>query len=235
MGLFNRKIQETGEADALAAELATLRAVLVNYPPGHRLKPGERCACPKCGALSFVVLGNRVSKSTSHRCADCQHAWVITERATAIVEAEDARSMAKMLEDAQAAGDGRPLQVLLVEDDPADAAMVQSILAPAIPGVVQLVHVDSRHEAESVASLGFDVVLLDLNLPDSRGMKTAEHFSAAHPDAHVCVCTGDRDLADSAVRQGRPILHKRHLVDLIDLRHQGTAELIAVLRTTAAA
>jgi len=235
MGLFNRKPAPLSISESVAKELDVLRAVMAKSPPGHQLRQGDRCACPVCGTTSFVVSGNRNTSSSAHRCVNCDHAWVITARALKAYAAEDSTRTADLLAAATAAGTGAPLQVLLVEDDPADAAMVHAILAPVIPDAVQIVHVDNRGEAERTALLGFDVVLLDLNLPDSVGADTEAHFRSAVPGAKVCVCTGDGDLASSALGAGRPVLHKHQLVDLAGRHQHGTAELLAVLRAAAAA
>ncbi len=235
MGLFSKKRQESLDLGlgSIEAEIAVAERVLLNYPPGHRLRPGERCLCPECGELGFVTMGNRTSKSTVHTCASCHARWELTERALDALAQREAESTTALLAAAAGKNGGKPLQVLLVEDDPADAALVQAILAPAIPDAVQLVTVDTRHEADEMAHLGFDVILLDLNLSDSRGVATAERFTAAHPEAHVCVCTGDESLAGHTNVLGLPVLHKDRLVELIDRRHQGTAELLTVLHDTA--
>jgi signal transduction histidine kinase len=55
-----------------------------------------------------------------------------------------------------------------------------------------------------LASREFDAVLLDLNLPDSRGMETFERLRAAVPEVPIIVCTGidDRQIALRALRGG---------------------------------
>ncbi len=234
MGIFHRKSDELSFSEPLAQELEVVRAVMANSQPGHVLRQGDRCACPHCGATSFVVSGNRNTLTCTHRCVDCDQAWAITTRALHAFAAEDAARTADLLAEAKANNTGGPLQILLVEDDPADAAMVHAILAPAIPEAVQIVHVDNRNEAEQTALLGFDVVLLDLNLPDSAGADTEAHFRAAVPGAKVCVCTGDGELASSTLGAGRPVLYKQQLVDLVGQQQRGTAELLAVLRAAAA-
>jgi CheY-like chemotaxis protein len=63
-----------------------------------------------------------------------------------------------------------PLRVLLVEDSPVDAGLIQAILRSSS---LQLTTVDRLSEALTVLrSTQINVILLDLNLPDSHGLDT---------------------------------------------------------------
>ncbi|MBF0560568.1 MAG: diguanylate cyclase [Alphaproteobacteria bacterium] len=96
-------------------------------------------------------------------------------------------------------------RVLLVEDDPGDAYLVVTSLRK-----VQFDRFDTTiSDCLSLAigcarSLPFDVVLLDLSLPDSRGMQTIRAFRQAAPDLPVIVLTGleDRDVGLQALKEG---------------------------------
>jgi signal transduction histidine kinase len=57
---------------------------------------------------------------------------------------------------------------------------------------------------ELLARRSFDVVLLDLSLPDSRGLLTVEHANAAAPELPIVVLTGldDEETGIEAVRRG---------------------------------
>jgi len=98
----------------------------------------------------------------------------------------------------------QPIRILLVEDNPADARLLQEALAEtAEPFDVS--HVELLQAAlDRVASEPFDAVLLDLFLPDSRGMETVERATAAVPQAPIVVLTGSDDeaVAIEAVRRG---------------------------------
>ena len=96
------------------------------------------------------------------------------------------------------------LRVLLIEDNPHDARFVKAMLAEVRP-TPSLVH-DSYLE-EGVRRLqagGFDVVLLDLSLPDGSGLQAVRSVIAAAPRVPVVVLTGldDSDVATAAMRQG---------------------------------
>ncbi len=84
---------------------------------------------------------------------------------------------------------GGPLRVLLVEDDPLDAALVQEMLRDEAQ--VEIECFDRVTAALDVLQRkGADVVLLDLGLPDSNGLETVRHVVAAAPEVPVIVHTG---------------------------------------------
>ena len=98
-----------------------------------------------------------------------------------------------------------PTSILLVEDSPSDAALLQESLNEYAPGQFQFSHVETLTEA--LARLGqqrFDVLLLDLSLPDSQGRETFRRAKAAAPEAPILLLTGggDEGVGLEAVRQG---------------------------------
>lgn len=90
------------------------------------------------------------------------------------------------------------IHILLVEDNPGDARLVQLQLRE-VSSPISMVHVDHLATAiERLASERFDAVLLDLSLPDSAGMNTVSKLLAKAPQVAVVVLTG---LADEATGQ----------------------------------
>jgi len=86
------------------------------------------------------------------------------------------------------------IRALLVEDNPADAEIVAIDLEEAGGERFQLTHVPRLNEAiERLRSEPFDVALLDLTLPDSRGIETVARFRAEAPDVAIVVMTGSLD------------------------------------------
>ena len=83
------------------------------------------------------------------------------------------------------------LRILLVEGIGADALTVQGALAQCFGDDFALTHVErladafNRMEAEK-----FDVVLLDLMLPDSSGLDTFLRLSRHEPRVPLLVLTG---------------------------------------------
>jgi DNA-binding NarL/FixJ family response regulator len=98
-----------------------------------------------------------------------------------------------------------PMKILLVEDNPGDVRLIRETLAEAENFACQMVHVDRLAEAlQRLRAEHFDVVLLDLSLPDSRGLSTIIHTHEQAPSVPIVVLTGldDEALAVSAVREG---------------------------------
>ncbi|WP_448189547.1 response regulator [Azospirillum sp. sgz301742] len=98
-----------------------------------------------------------------------------------------------------------PIQVLLVEDDPGDARLVQICLRQPKPGAFAVHHAAKLGEALGwLAANSVDVILLDLSLPDSTGFGTIEKVRGAFPGIPVIVLTGldDTDFAVHAVEAG---------------------------------
>jgi len=99
----------------------------------------------------------------------------------------------------------RPLSCLLVEDNPGDARLLREMLREAPPGAVALQHVTRMADAEAaLRAQGFDVVLLDLGLPDSQDIASIQRVRAVAPAVPVVLLTGldDEDLAARAAREG---------------------------------
>lgn len=84
--------------------------------------------------------------------------------------------------------------MLLVEDDDADALIVDDLLSEALPGA-RITR--SRTFSDALAELGsgIDCVLLDLKLPDAEGLDTVLRLRAQAPDTPLIVLTGLHDEA----------------------------------------
>ncbi|QIR38168.1 response regulator [Tolypothrix sp. PCC 7910] len=100
---------------------------------------------------------------------------------------------------------GETIKVLLVEDNPGDVLLLQEFLQDVTAAEVELMPVEQLDEALSyLARESFDVMLLDLSLPDSQGLET---FIKAHNQAKstpIIVLTGiaDETLALRAMQEG---------------------------------
>src|SRR3989338_7869992 len=87
-----------------------------------------------------------------------------------------------------------PINVLLVEDNRADARMVQEMLRAAEPERCELKIAKSLSAAlESLKKSGIDVVLLDLDLPDSRGIETLVKVRESAREIPIIVTTTQED------------------------------------------
>lgn len=97
------------------------------------------------------------------------------------------------------------LRILLVEDQPADARLVREILSEAPDLESRISHVCRLREAlERIAEETFDVVLLDLGLPDARGLEALRILHQRAVTLPIIVLSGldSVDLAVQAVREG---------------------------------
>ena len=100
-----------------------------------------------------------------------------------------------------------PVRVLLVEDNPGDTRLIKEMLSgPAYFSVTyQLSHADQLGEAVQVCfGNRVDVILLDLNLPDSTGLETLESLNGLFPQIPIIVLTGlnDAELTIQSVQHG---------------------------------
>ncbi len=97
------------------------------------------------------------------------------------------------------------VRLLLVEDNPGDARLIQEAIEEAAMGMFHLKHVQRLSEAmQAIADDPPDVVLLDLFLPDSAGLQTFFDLYAAAPEVPIILLTGlnDEEIAMTAVREG---------------------------------
>jgi len=130
------------------------------------------------------------------------------------------------------------LRVLVVEDNPFDLALLEEVV-DAIEGVeIELVHAATRADAQRMAArCPVNIVLLDLNLPDSSGIDTLlDWHQAGVSTAPVIVMSGssDADLIQQARDSGAVhFVQKNHLVALADQGPQGAARLLRILQSTA--
>jgi serine phosphatase RsbU (regulator of sigma subunit) len=99
-------------------------------------------------------------------------------------------------------GPNERLRVLLVEDDPGDAFLVQELLAEAGAPVDLEVATDMASARARVDSV--HCVLLDLGLPDTTGLGGLQQVLQVNQNVAVCVLTGlhDEHLGMEAVAQG---------------------------------
>ncbi|MCA1597532.1 MAG: hybrid sensor histidine kinase/response regulator, partial [Chloroflexi bacterium] len=100
----------------------------------------------------------------------------------------------------------RPITILLVEDNPADARLVQLLLADARALHYTLVHVDRLATAVETLTSGcpVDAILLDLGLPDGQGLTTVTRLRGVAPRVPIVIMSGNDDeaVAVAGVRDG---------------------------------
>lgn len=96
-------------------------------------------------------------------------------------------------------------RVLLVEDDPGDAYILRHMLRVEGGDEFELEHVRRLADGfERLAAGKTEILLLDLDLPDSFGLDTFHNVHMHYPDIPVLVLSGHEDeaIALKAVREG---------------------------------
>ncbi|WP_017319230.1 hybrid sensor histidine kinase/response regulator [Mastigocladopsis repens] len=97
------------------------------------------------------------------------------------------------------------VKILLIEDSLAEARLLQEFLKQAKSHEFSLLHVKRLGEALQELRRGtYDVILLDLTLPDSQGLASLAPLMSHAPSVPIVVLTNtnDDELALEAVRRG---------------------------------
>jgi len=97
------------------------------------------------------------------------------------------------------------LKILVVDDNPVDVLWVESRLEEAKSERLEITHVESLEEAEqTLGKQKFEIILLDLGLPDSQGIETFFRIRSSASDIPIVVLTGlyDEAVAIEAVSNG---------------------------------
>ena len=97
------------------------------------------------------------------------------------------------------------IQVLLIEDTPSDALLLREALENDTLTAFTLTTAERLNSAIKIlSSQAFDIILLDLGLPDSRGMETFNRIQQVAPSIPKVILSGfaDEVLAMQAVQAG---------------------------------
>ena len=99
----------------------------------------------------------------------------------------------------------KPVKILLVEDNPDDAILFEEMINDESSLITELEHAENMQNAlEKISSIKFDIVFLDLGLPESQGLETFLRFQKEATNLPVIVLTGlqDEDIALEALKMG---------------------------------
>ena len=106
-----------------------------------------------------------------------------------------------------------PTRILLIEDVVVTAEIVKAYLDAATDAVIVETAGSLGVALEKIASSAFDLILADLNLPDSRGLETLDRLTRA-TDRLIIVLTIEESpqLRDAAIARGAyDFLQKKQL------------------------
>ena len=108
-----------------------------------------------------------------------------------------------------------PVHLLLIEDSTHDAELLEMMLKRSPEIAVTLTHVTKLSDAvHAFDENNFDIILLDLGLPDSTGVNAVQFLRTLVPETPIAVLTGDdRDTtAIEAINAGaQDYLPKQHI------------------------
>jgi PAS domain S-box-containing protein len=97
------------------------------------------------------------------------------------------------------------INILLVEDNPGDARLLDVYLKETFSTAFALITTDTLTKGLALLDENrFDIVILDLSLPDSRGLETFEKVNRHSPETPVIVLTGyeDESIGINAMKLG---------------------------------
>lgn len=113
------------------------------------------------------------------------------------------------------------MRVLLIEDNPADAYLVREYLRAGDPSIESEIVERIASGVQAIAKGHFDVVLLDMSLPDGGGLEAVKRVHGVAPGLPIVILSGQQDeaLAMQAVQEGaQDYLVKGHVDEFILLR-----------------
>jgi Flp pilus assembly CpaE family ATPase len=119
----------------------------------------------------------------------------------------------------------KPVKILLIEDNRIEARLAQQWLTAATDPPFEVEWVDRLSSGqERLARGGIDLVLSDLDLPDSRGLDTFRKLRHQVPDVPIVLLTGqdDESVGAKAVEAGAQ--------DYLVKQHIGTHRMASALR-----
>lgn len=104
----------------------------------------------------------------------------------------------------------KTINILIIEDNPADARLIQELLAEVEAPESITINFTFKtadkleYGLELLSSEPFDVVMLDLSLPDSQGIDTFKQTQKNNTDVPIIVLSGldDENMAVQSVREG---------------------------------
>ncbi len=99
----------------------------------------------------------------------------------------------------------QPIKVLLIEDNKGDSAIILEMLKKSENAQFELIHTPRLKAGLSLLeNEKFDVILLDLGLPDSEGLKSFKVILKKNPTIPTIILTGlaNEEIGIKAIKYG---------------------------------
>ena len=115
------------------------------------------------------------------------------------------RQIERLINVSSSETDMRTIKVLNIEDNPGDARMVKELLTDdVIDNYTVQIAKNMNEVQQQTEPEKFDVILLDLSLPETSGLETVDAVKALFPHTPIVVLTGldDEVLGDASINKG---------------------------------
>jgi len=99
----------------------------------------------------------------------------------------------------------KTIKILLIEDNPGDVLIIREMLKEKQSNHFEVTSAnDLKNGLKHLIKGDFDIILLDLNLPDSEGIETFDNINQNARDLPIIILTGlaDEEIAISSVGKG---------------------------------
>ena len=102
--------------------------------------------------------------------------------------------------------DNKKYKILVIEDNPGDFVIIEEFLAEILlaPDIINAVNFDQANKILLDKNNAFDIILLDLSLPDKEGNRLIDEILTSSPGTPIIILTGysDMNFAVQAISHG---------------------------------
>ncbi len=99
----------------------------------------------------------------------------------------------------------KPIKLLLIEDNIGDSVIIRKMLDESENTTFELTHTQRlKNGLKHLETEKFDIILLDLGLPDSEGFKSFKITLKKHPEIPIIILTGlgDEEIGIKTIKYG---------------------------------
>lgn len=100
--------------------------------------------------------------------------------------------------------------ILVVDDEPVIQQVLEYLLTSK--GFLYIKCLTGREAFDAMGDLEFNLVILDLNLPDTNGMEIARHLEENHPNTPILFITGDHSASSMILEEDCKKRADRHFI-----------------------